>query len=97
MTEIERFNKDALGNQEFMNELKNKGNDIKKIVAYANAEGYAFSLKDLEDEANESSVLSEKELDTVSGGVTVVAGAALQISPEKGLELAMGINAILVL
>lgn len=62
---IEKFNKDLLENQEMQKDIKNIGNDMAKIVAYANAKGYNFSVADVEAKKGE---LSEEQLDKVAGG-----------------------------
>lgn len=64
-TQIEKFNKDLLENQEMQTEIKNIGNDMVKIVAYANSKGYNFTVADLEAKKGE---LSEEQLDKVAGG-----------------------------
>lgn len=62
---IEKFNKDLLENQEMQKEIRNIGNDMTKIVAYANTKGYSFTVADVEAKKGE---LSEEQLDKVAGG-----------------------------
>lgn len=64
-SEIQRFNKDLLENKEIQAELKTIGNDVPKIVAYANSKGYNFTVADVEAKKGE---LSEEQLDKVAGG-----------------------------
>ncbi len=62
---IEKFNKDLLENKDMQAELKTMGNDVSKIVAYANTKGYNFTVADVEAKKGE---LSEEQLDKVAGG-----------------------------
>ncbi len=65
MSQIERFNKDLSTNKEMLEEVKALGNDLDKIVAYANSKGYNFTVEDIKAEQGE---LSEQDLDKVAGG-----------------------------
>lgn len=65
MNQIERFNKDLSTNKEMLEAVKALGNDVAKIVAYANSKGYNFSVADIKAKQGE---LSEQELDKVAGG-----------------------------
>lgn len=76
MSKIEKFNKDLLENKEMQAELKAIGNDLPKIVAYANSKGYDFTVADVEARAKQSGALSDEQLDKVAGGV-IVASAIL--------------------
>lgn len=70
MSQIEKFNKDLLENKEMLEEVKKIGNDIAKIVAYANSKGYNFTVADVEAKKGE---LSEEQLDKVAGGIVIIA------------------------
>lgn len=65
MSELERFSKDINGNKEMLDAVKNIGNDVAKIVAYANSKGYKFTVADIDSKQGE---LSDKQLDKVAGG-----------------------------
>lgn len=65
MSQIEKFNKDLTTNKEMMEAVKALGNDVEKIVAYANSKGYSFTVEDVKAKQGE---LSEEELDKVAGG-----------------------------
>ncbi|WP_434133337.1 Nif11-like leader peptide family RiPP precursor [Sporomusa sphaeroides] len=78
MSEIQRFNKDLNENKEMLEEVKNAGNDLAKIVAYANAKGYNFTVAELEASAT-SAELSEEQLDKVAGGVSIILGKVVVI------------------
>ncbi|MDI9494142.1 MAG: Nif11-like leader peptide family RiPP precursor [Bacillota bacterium] len=65
MSQIERFNKDLSTNKEMLEEVKALGNDLDKIVAYANSKGYNFTVEDIKAKQGE---LSEQDLDKVAGG-----------------------------
>ena len=62
---IEKFNKDLLENKDMQAELKTMGNDVPKIVAYANSKGYSFTVAEVEAKKGE---LSDEQLDKVAGG-----------------------------
>lgn len=68
--EITRFNKDISENMEMLEALKNIGNDVQKIVAYANSKGYDFTVADVEASVQKGE-LSEEQLDKVAGGVVL--------------------------
>ncbi|MGM0379449.1 MAG: Nif11-like leader peptide family RiPP precursor [Bacillota bacterium] len=72
MEEIKRFNEDVKEDKEMLEEVKKIGNDLEKIVEYANSKGYDFTIEDLESEADNNSELSEEQLDDVSGGLSAV-------------------------
>ena len=76
---IEKFNKDLLENQEMQKELKNIGNDMAKIVAYANTKGYNFTAADVEAHAKKGDELSEEQLGNVAGGVFIGKVAAILV------------------
>jgi predicted ribosomally synthesized peptide with nif11-like leader len=65
MSQIERFNQDLSTNKKMLEEVKALGNDLDKIVAYANSKGYNFTVADIKAKQGE---LSEQELDKVAGG-----------------------------
>ena len=97
MTEIERFNKAILENKELLQEVTAIGNDVGRIVEFANAKGYAFSVGDLESTLKKGAVLSEDELENVSGGfLTALAGMSFQIG-DDGLTIGAKAKAIAVL
>ncbi|MGM0379451.1 MAG: Nif11-like leader peptide family RiPP precursor [Bacillota bacterium] len=72
MGEIKRFNKDVKEDKEMLEEVKKIGNDLEKIVKYANSKGYEFTSEDLESQADNNSELSEEQLDEVAGGFSPV-------------------------
>ncbi|MBF4692600.1 Nif11-like leader peptide family RiPP precursor [Fusibacter ferrireducens] len=72
MEAIKKFNEAVLGNPEMLEEIKALGNDVEKIVAYANAKGYKFTVADLEKQNEGNSELSEEQLDEVVGGLSCV-------------------------
>ncbi len=74
MTEIERFNQDVRENKEMQQEIKSIGSDLDKLVAYANAKGYKFTVAGVEARAKQGGELSEDQLDNVAGGVLVASG-----------------------
>ncbi|CVK19416.1 Nif11-like leader peptide family RiPP precursor [Sporomusa sphaeroides] len=78
MSEIQRFNKDLKENKEMLEEVTKAGNDLAKIVAYANAKGYNFTVAELEAGVK-SAELSEEQLDKVAGGVSLVLGKVIVI------------------
>lgn len=65
MSQIEKFNQDLSTNKEMLEAVKELGNDVGKIVAYANSKGYNFTVADIKAKQGE---LSEQELDKVAGG-----------------------------
>lgn len=65
MSQIEKFNKDLSTNKEMLEAVKALGNDLDKIVAYANSKGYNFTVADVKAKQGE---LSDQELDKVAGG-----------------------------
>lgn len=72
MEAIKKFNEAVLGNPEMLEAIKAIGNDVEKIVAYANDKGYKFTIEDLEKQNVENSELSEEQLDEVVGGLSCV-------------------------
>ena len=80
MEEIKRFNEDVKENKEMLEEIKAIGNDLEKVVEYANDKGYDFTVEDLESKVDNNSELSEEQLEEVAGGfsavVSVVVGDA---------------------
>ncbi|MBK5246617.1 MAG: Nif11-like leader peptide family RiPP precursor [Peptostreptococcaceae bacterium] len=72
MNEIERFNKNVVEDVEMMTEVKAIGNDMDKIVAFANDKGYAFTVADLKAQTEKDGELSENQLDEVSGGLSCI-------------------------
>ncbi len=70
MEEIKRFNEDVKSSSEMQEKVKAIGNDLEKVVNYANEKGYHFSLDDI-DTMNRKKDLTDEELDTVAGGGTV--------------------------
>ncbi|MGM0379452.1 MAG: Nif11-like leader peptide family natural product precursor [Bacillota bacterium] len=73
MQEIKRFNEDVKQDEEMLEDVKKIGNDLEKIVKYANSKGYEFTVEDLENKAEDKSELSEEELEDVAGGVVCLA------------------------
>lgn len=67
MSQIEKFNKDLRENNEMLEAVKKIGNDVAKIVAYANSKGYNFTVADVEA-AKQGGELSEEQMDKVAGG-----------------------------
>lgn len=74
MSQIEKFNKDILANKQMLEDVKKIGNDIPKIVAYANSKGYSFTVADVQASAKQGQ-LSEDQLNKVAGGTNVLQGA----------------------
>lgn len=72
MSEVERFSKDVNENKEMLDAVKSIGNDVAKIVAYANSKGYKFTVADVKSSAKQGE-LSEKQLDKVAGGAGFLA------------------------
>ncbi len=72
MSEISRFNNDVRENKEMLDAVKEIGNDLGKVVAYANSKGYAISIEELEAQIKEEGELSEENLDKVAGGLSAV-------------------------
>ncbi|KJS69135.1 MAG: hypothetical protein JL50_02490 [Peptococcaceae bacterium BICA1-7] len=68
MSQIEKFNKDLASNKEMMEDVKKIGNDIAKIVSYANSKGYSFTVDDVKASAKQGEI-SEEQLGKVAGGV----------------------------
>ncbi|KJS18306.1 MAG: hypothetical protein VR69_00995 [Peptococcaceae bacterium BRH_c4b] len=71
MSEIKRFNEDLSKNKELLEEVKKLGNDVAKIVAYANSKGYNFTVADVDANAKKGGELSGEELDKVAGGFVI--------------------------
>lgn len=67
MSPIEKFNKDLRENKEMLEAVKKIGNDVAKIVAYANSKGYNFTVADVEARTKQGE-LSEEQLSSVAGG-----------------------------
>ena len=74
MNEIKRFNEYVTENKEALEEIKAIGNDIEKIVAFANSKGFKFTVADLQAQAKNNDELSEEQLDKVAGGVIFLSG-----------------------
>ena len=72
MSEIKRFLMTAESNKEILDSIKTIGDNKTKLVEYANSKGFKFSMKDLEDHIQNSSELSDEQLDKVAGGVFLV-------------------------
>lgn len=72
MSEITRFNNDVRGNKEMLEEIKKIGNDLKKVVAFANSKGYAITVEELEAQAQQDGALSEEQLNEVAGGLSAI-------------------------
>ena len=67
------------------------GNDLGRIVEFANTKGYAFSVGDLESTLKKGAVLSEDELENVSGGfLTALAGMSFQIADDGAYNRGKG-------
>ena len=75
--EIQRFNEEAKANPKILEELKAIGDDLEKVVAYANKRGYQFSMDDAN--ASGSAELDEEDLDKVAGGGGAVGIALLMV------------------
>jgi predicted ribosomally synthesized peptide with nif11-like leader len=73
MSEITRFNTAIRENAAIQSEVKKIGNNLEKIVAYANSKGYKFTLADLRAAGAKQGELSDQQLDKVAGGVIVAA------------------------
>lgn len=98
MSEIQRFSQALLENKDLADELKDVGNDLEKIVKFANSRGFNFSAQELAVAAEESGTLTEEELDAVSGGfLTCVAGVSFQIGDGTGLSISAKAKALAVL
>lgn len=74
MSEVKRFNEDLGKNKGMLEEVKNIGNDVAKIVAYANSKGYNFTVADVEAGAKQGE-LSDEQLGKVAGGTNVLQAA----------------------
>ncbi len=72
MSEITRFNNDVRENQEMLDALKEIGNDLEQVIAYANSKGYALTVEELEAKAKQEGELSEEQLNNVAGGLSAV-------------------------
>jgi predicted ribosomally synthesized peptide with nif11-like leader len=79
-TEITRFNKDLLENTEMLEEVRKIGNDMEKIVAYANSKGYELTVADIEASAQKVGELSDEQLDKVAGGAVLGSISAVLVS-----------------
>lgn len=69
LDEIKRFNAAVIANKEMQSELLCISDDIGKIIAYANENGFKFTFDDIKKIMPESEVLSEDDLESVSGGL----------------------------
>lgn len=68
--EINRFEADMKANEALHDEARKCGADPARVVALANAKGYAFTLEELLGHVKQRQVeLDEKQLDRVAGGV----------------------------
>ncbi|MBS7525358.1 Nif11-like leader peptide family RiPP precursor [Fusibacter paucivorans] len=76
MEELKRFSNDVMESSDMQTEIKEIGNDIEKLIAYANDKGYNFDLEDVKGIKAGAGELSEDELDSVAGGVMVAKIAA---------------------
>ena len=65
--EIERFTNDLKSNEALRTKVKAAGTDHAAIVKSANANGYKFSLADVEKVVSEGE-LSDAQLEGVAGG-----------------------------
>jgi predicted ribosomally synthesized peptide with nif11-like leader len=72
MEELKRFSNDVMESTEMQSEIKEIGNDIEKLIAYANDKGYNFDLEDVKGIKATAGELSDDELDSVAGGVVLV-------------------------
>lgn len=70
MTEIERFDHAVRGSEQLREGLRS-AQGPEDVVAYAASNGYRFSASELEQWASKQpgGELSERELETVSGGI----------------------------
>jgi len=75
--EINRFNQEAKADEAMVADLKEIGNDLDGLVAYANSKGYQFTAEDVQ--SSHSGDLSEEDLDQVAGGGGVVGIVVLMV------------------
>jgi len=73
--EIRRFNTDVKSNSSMQEDIKPIGNDMDKIISYANEKGYNFSAADIKASP---SGLSDEDLDGVAGGGGATAVALIE-------------------
>ncbi len=78
MEEIKRFNEDVKSSSEMQEKVKAIGNDLEKVVNYANSHGYAFTLDDIQ-QLGQNNGLTDEDLDKVAGGGGVTAVAVLEV------------------
>lgn len=77
--EIERFAKEVMNNEAFREQLKSYGSDQEAVIKAANAQGYDFTMNDLNALAP-SGELSDTQLDTVAGGMILLSGDSTVLS-----------------
>jgi len=65
--EIQRFNAAVKSDSAMQAEVTAIGNDLDKLVAYANSKGYSFSEEDVKEVAGRQD-LTDEDLDEVAGG-----------------------------
>ena len=79
-SEITRFNNDVRANKEMLEEMKAVGNDLDKVIAYANSKGYDITAEELETQVAEDGMLTEEQLNEVAGGLSAVITGIADIS-----------------
>ncbi|MBS7525355.1 Nif11-like leader peptide family RiPP precursor [Fusibacter paucivorans] len=91
MDAYKRFQEAVKASEAMQSEVKALGNDVTKIIAYANAKGFDFTYEDVKSLIVGDSELSEEDLDTVSGGsATIIAGAVVDVTKDTSV-LASGV------
>jgi predicted ribosomally synthesized peptide with nif11-like leader len=75
--EIKKFQEKTSRKKEMREDLVKIGNDVAKIVAYANKNGFTFTQQELqaaidEEKANQTDgALNEEDLEKVAGGAII--------------------------
>jgi predicted ribosomally synthesized peptide with nif11-like leader len=75
--EIKKFQEKTSQKKEMREDLVKIGNDVAKIVAYANKNGFTFTQQELqaaidEEKANQTDgALNEEDLEKVAGGAII--------------------------
>lgn len=70
LEEVKRFNGAVKNSAEMQEEIKTLGNDVDKMIGYANEQGYTFTVDDINQLGQGN--LSDEDLDKVAGGGGVV-------------------------
>lgn len=71
LSEFQRFNQDLLNNEKMLEQVQKLGPNAEAIVAFANKNGYSFTVEDLKEIEKKSSELDIETLENVSGGAGV--------------------------